>query len=147
MKKLLLLTVLIFGLHAESVTELTKACNLNDAKACTKLGSMYEFGNKANNIKKDNLKVKKYFTKACDLNYGKGCNSLASYYSREEHDNAKSYKYAKKACDLNYGKGCTKVGLKYMIGRGIKKDFFKAQEYFKKGCELKDSMGCSLYKN
>lgn len=50
MKKLLLLAIFVLGLHAESVTELTKACNLSDARACGKLGGMLLLSNK---VKKD----------------------------------------------------------------------------------------------
>lgn len=42
MKKLLLLTVIVFGLHAESVTALKKACKY--------LGDLYYTGN---DVKKD----------------------------------------------------------------------------------------------
>ena len=44
MKKLLLLVVLVFGLHAESVTKLKKACDQNDAVGCTNLGALYANG-------------------------------------------------------------------------------------------------------
>jgi len=66
MKKLLLLMIFVFGLHAESITKLKKACDLNDSRECWALGGLYHFGQ---GVKKDYTKARKYYSKGCDLKY------------------------------------------------------------------------------
>ena len=44
MKKLLLLTVILFGLDAESISELKKACDDGLTSECSRLGHIYYVG-------------------------------------------------------------------------------------------------------
>lgn len=70
MKHLFILAILVFGLHAEYVTKLKKACDLNDREACADLGYFYYIGK---GVKKDYITAKKYYQKACKLKNSKGC--------------------------------------------------------------------------
>ena len=48
MKKLLLLAIFVFGLHAESFDSVKRQCEKNNARACTKIGVGYYKGKKIN---------------------------------------------------------------------------------------------------
>lgn len=45
-------------------------------------------------------------------------------------DNDTAFKYFKKASDLNNPVGLSGLGLMYLYGRGVEKDYAKAQKYF-----------------
>ena len=41
------------------------------------------------------------------------------------------------------GAECVELGFKYITGKGIKQDDFKAFKFFQKACDLNDGSGCS----
>jgi TPR repeat protein len=45
-------------------------------------------------------------------------------------------KFYQKACDLNDGSGCSLLGFKYVTGKDVKQDDFKALKFFQKACDL-----------
>lgn len=141
MKKLLLLMVLVFGLHAESVAKLKKSCDLNNGQECANLGMLYADGE---GVKQNYTKARKYFKKACDLNNGMGCSYHGIIYLRAlgvKMNTSLGTKYVQRGCDLNDGEGCFQLGA--FIYQG--KDNKKAKKYLKKACKLKHALGCFSY--
>lgn len=47
-----------------------------------------------------------------------------------KQDNDTAFKYFKKASDLNNPVGQSGLGLMYLYGRGVEKDYTKAHKYF-----------------
>lgn len=92
----------------EQIQLLQKACNINHALACEKLGGRYYLG--IGGVLKNEVKGVQLFKKSCDLNYGGGCSS----YSRAFHEgkggiqvNPKERdKLLTKACRLGYEPSC-----------------------------------------
>ena len=56
--------------HLKAVTAYEKACNLDDALGCFKLGNLYEMGS---TIQKNPKKAINYYLKSCSLGYRKAC--------------------------------------------------------------------------
>ncbi len=92
-----------------------KACNLNYAKGCVSLGSLYEGENLV--IRRE-PRLKKRLEKAIQ------------YYS--------------KACDLNDKFGCSRLGAMQYIGKGVVKNEKQAAEKFEKACKLGKQEACEM---
>lgn len=91
-----------------------KACELENAKSCAKLGNMYSDGQ---GVVKNPKKAKELYKKAiklheksCNDNDAKHCYKLAQIYSQDSHDikkdSIKEKKLLKKACDLGFQASC-----------------------------------------
>jgi TPR repeat protein len=61
--------------EGETLTQLEKSCNSNDAKRCVNLGAEYFYGV---SVRRDIEKAEKYFSKACNMNLGAGCYNLGT---------------------------------------------------------------------
>ncbi len=93
-----------------------KACELNYAKGCVSLGSLYQgeglvIGEKNPRLKERLKKVVQYYSKACDLKDGEGCFLLGYIYELNGYgvikkDLKKAIQYYVKACELDYDWGC-----------------------------------------
>jgi len=47
-----------------------------------------------------------------------------------------------KGCNLNHIKSCEYAGYNYQFGKGVNKNFIRANEFFDKACELKSGYSC-----
>ncbi len=94
-----------------------KACELNYAKGCVNLGSLYQgeglvIGEKNPRLKERLEKAVQYYSKACDLNYKFGCSWLGAmqYQGKVVVKNEKqAMKKFEKACKLGYKEVCEMV--------------------------------------
>lgn len=83
-----------------------KACEMNNATACSNLAVLYEYGQ---GVKQNFQKASELYSKACKMNDIAACYSLGSLYVRGKgvKQNFKQAKeYYGKACDLGAKKGC-----------------------------------------
>jgi len=127
-----------------SVTELKKACDLNDGDACSKIGVMYFAGK---GVQRNHSEALKYYKKACGLNDNKACNMVGIIYEKGKKNYRQAVKYYHKACTLNEGFGCFLLAYSYDSGQGVKQDYRQATKYYRKSCDLSDENGCKAYKN
>ena len=151
MKKFLLLMIFVFGLHAESITELKKACDLNDSQACITLGNLYTFSRwKKIQVKKDYVKAEKYYSKACDLNTSEGYKRLGDLYTfKKDYETAK--KHHIRACEIGDVMMCYALGRSYGTEFSVLKDFKAGIFFYTKACDGGIAKACGglahLYKN
>ncbi|WP_283446627.1 tetratricopeptide repeat protein [Helicobacter pylori] len=126
-----------------------KACNLNYAKGCVSLGSLYEGENlvirREPRLKKRLEKAIQYYSKACDLKDGEGCFNLGLIYELNGYgvvkkDLKKAARYYSKACELDYDGGCV-IFLARKDGELANKQ--EVFQYLSKACDLNDKFGCS----
>jgi TPR repeat protein len=94
---------------AESKAELyEKACNLNDARACNSLGTMYQH---AEGVILNYNKAITLSSKACNLGNAKACTNLGAMYILGygvSIDKNKSQILFKKSCNLGESKESSK---------------------------------------
>jgi hypothetical protein len=62
---------------SNTITFISKACDLGYTKACNNIGLMYYFGKK---VPKNKTKSLEFFTKSCDLGNMEGCNKVGKMY-------------------------------------------------------------------
>jgi len=58
--------------------------------------------------------------------------------------NASTFQISKDACTNGQARGCTILGLIYVVGKEIKRDFAKGIKYLNEGCDLGDMEGCQM---
>ncbi len=110
MKKILLITILLFGYANADIATLEgakKACDNGDSKECFKLGEIYTYSDKG--VKQDYKKAAKFYKKACDGEYAEGCFELGFLYLKGrgvKESNSKAKELFGKACDHQSDKGC-----------------------------------------
>ena len=115
-----------------------KGCKLDDVKACSVLGRIYQYGL---GVTKDYDQAAIYYDKSCNLdNTGRFCNQIGDLYrnvNTKMNNYQKAAGYYKKSCELGYGEGCSNYGDLYLIGRGgIKPDRQLVITYYDKACNL-----------
>ena len=84
----------------------TKACDLEIAKGCTNVSTMYF---KGNGVEIDTLKAVSFLDKACSFNDANACYDLAYFYFRGmfvKEDMKQAKKLFLKSCDGGVIKGC-----------------------------------------
>ncbi len=118
-----------------------KACELNYAKGCVSLGSLYEgeglvIGEKNPKLKERLKKAVQYYSKACDLKDGEGCFLLGYIYELNGYgvvkkDLKKAIQYYVKACELDDAAGCA-----ILLTRDKLVNKQEVFQYFSKACEL-----------
>lgn len=122
------------SVYAQPITNLEKACDDGDKKECRMVGYRYLLGLR---VPKDKLKAAKWYEKGCNSDNTENCISAANIYTDEDVD---QYKFKVNelyqiACDGGDSDGCTNLGIRYHLGKGVRKDVFKAFELYKKVCE------------
>ncbi|GAA8215063.1 hypothetical protein HpKG25_06910 [Helicobacter pylori] len=125
-----------------------KACELNYAKGCVNLGSLYQgeglvIGEKNPRLKERLKKAVQYYSKACDLKDGEGCFLLGYIYELNGYgvvkkDLKKAIQYYVKACELDYDGGCLVLLTRDELAN--KQEIF---QYYSKACDLNDKFVCS----
>jgi len=125
-------------------TDLRRACDAGDGKACDYLGWMHANGQGA---VKDEAKAIALFGQACDLGVGRACGELGDRHAKGrgvKKDFAKSVEPYRKACELKEGYACHSLGFLHANGWGTAKDPAHAVLLYRKACELGDVMGCQF---
>ncbi len=127
-----------------------KACELNYAKGCVNLGSLYEseglvIEEKNPRLKERLEKAVQYYSKACDLNYKFGCSWLGAmqYQGKIVVKNEKqAMKKFEKACKLGYKEACEMVTHKGLCELGHKEacEIFSLEVL----CRLSDLKACAM---
>ncbi len=100
---------LTFGLQAETLQNMEKACSADKSESCKNLGLFYQIGQ---NVKKNYEKAKNYYVQACDLNNSEGCRMLGDlyYYGQGvDQNDSKAEQYYDRSCSLNNKKGCNSL--------------------------------------
>ena len=89
-KKLLLITLWITGItpvvHAKTIPEYQKECDLGDANGCNYLGVIYI---KGQGVTQDYIKAKSFFDKSCKLGSSEGCKKYTLTNSLIGHTDTK----------------------------------------------------------
>ncbi|GAA7323032.1 hypothetical protein ID0642_01150 [Helicobacter pylori] len=127
-----------------------KACELNYAKGCVNLGSLYQgeglvIGEKNPRLKERLKKAVQYYSKACDLNDKFGCSWLGAmqYQGKVVVKNEKqAMKKFEKACKLGYKEACEMVTHKGLCELGHKEacEIFSLEVL----CRLLDPKACGM---
>ncbi|BAW63779.1 tetratricopeptide repeat protein [Helicobacter pylori] len=127
-----------------------KACELNYAKGCVNLGSLYQgeglvIGEKNPRLKERLKKAVQYYSKACDLNDYHGCSTLGAmqYQGKIVVKNEKqAMKKFEKACKLGYKEACEMVTHKGLCELGHKEacEIFSLEVL----CRLSDLKACAM---
>jgi len=139
MKKLILLCLTIFLLHAQPNTILT--CEQGNKDDCNDRGVTY-------GVKGEFGKAFTLYKKACALNSSRGCFNLGFMCMNGQgvkKDFVMAVQYLERAMDLGeYRLATTNLGFIYAIGYDkLKKDKIKALHYFKVGCEKYSDLACN----
>ena len=151
MKKIILTTILMFGLFFPfaflawagddpTTAKIRSACDDGNSAACFQMGERYRV------IERDNKKAIVFFRKACEADYMTGCifggNLL---FMAGTHGSAKwkeSKKMYQKACDADEDAACYMFGqIAYKEGRQK-----KAIKYYKQACKMGNKGGCAKAK-
>ena len=137
MKKILFTTTIILSTTLASANPLcckTKMCNNGDGKSCYDLGAIYEHNLNSNLSKRacSNVEALYSFSNCQDSRHS----SL---------DYSKAIRLYKKSITLGYPKAYDALGVLYVKGKGVKKDFTKAKQLFYKSCMLGSQNGCFNY--
>jgi TPR repeat protein len=114
---------------------------------CFNLGLSYEEGK---GVKQDDFKALKFYQKACDLNFSGKCfeiilfNALAFFIhkSKLRATTAKIQTTRLLVNECKTGAECVDLGFKYITGKDVKQDDFKALKFLQKACGLNFSGGC-----
>ncbi|EHF7953554.1 sel1 repeat family protein, partial [Campylobacter coli] len=78
-------------------------CDLKDARACYKLGFLYERGE----LVRQNLKsALAFYSKSCTLGFAEACYLIGRYYELEKKDLKKAKRYLGMACDKKHQEAC-----------------------------------------
>ncbi|KAK5648528.1 hypothetical protein RI129_003420 [Pyrocoelia pectoralis] len=103
-----------------------------DTQAQVGLGQLHYQGGRG--VELDYQKALEYFTQAANAGNAVAMAYLGKLYldgsDEIKQDNETAFKYFKKASDLNNPVGQSGLGLMYLYGRGVEKDYGKAQKYF-----------------
>ena len=140
MKKIFgILVIFASFVFGADVTELQKACEGGDNRACIRFVSF-------NKDEKVNLAI---LQNSCDNNYLQACDWLGSYYEEGisvKKDDKKAFMLYKQACNGGNDEGCGDLGLAYYSGEITSKDEAKGKELLKKACSSSDlrasAFGC-----
>ena len=85
--------------------------------------------------------------KACNEGNAKKCWEVADMYSFgmgvDKVDIFKTIKYFKKSCEMGYQEGCVSLGMRYILGQGVKQDYSKGIDLYRKACDAGHSGGCN----
>lgn len=100
-----------------------KACDMNDAISCNKVGKLYyhHYHRSTQNIEKNPDKAMEFYTKSCDLDNAEGCLLLGTLYA-DKKDMTKAEKLFDQACDMGDPEVCTDLYFSYLGGAPIKQD-------------------------
>ena len=121
---------------------LRKACDLDNALGCYKLGVMYWNGN---GIERSIPEALTGMEKGCRLRDAEACQSLGDLYlmgDQEIRDTPRAATFYSSACDLGSGAACLSMGR--LAGQGALGQEGREQEaqYYEKSCKLDYGMGC-----
>jgi TPR repeat protein len=128
---------------AASKTDLPKACEQGNHRACVRLGIQYLKGR--DGVAQDFAQAAKYLGKACEGKIWQACKGLGDLYRDGKgvpKDEPKSFALFKSGCDNDDTLSCRALGLAYLMGRGTAKDGAKALEIQQKACTKKDAISC-----
>jgi hypothetical protein len=132
----------VFG-TCEDPSACGAACNTGDAEQCRRLGTTYQFGNKA--TKKDDATAASFYEKACALKNAAGCVSAGQMYEFHhgvDKDDAKAAGFYKQGCDLGYQVGCANYAIMLENGRGVTKDVTAAAALYDGACQKGAGLAC-----
>lgn len=122
-----------------SVKYLETAADLNHSDALTDLGFIYEKG-LSGEILID--KTKNYYKKASSLNNPRAMNNLASFLLAHESDKTNTQKMAfelfEKSSNLSYFPATTNLGICYLRGIHVERDYIAAKQLFKEASDKND---------
>ncbi len=128
-------------LKAEGFFE--KACRLENALGCYKLGSLYWSDAR---IRRDVAKALPYMEQGCRLQNAEACMSLGDLYFTDEEfqDLPKAKTFNNKACRLGSGMGCVNLGYLYTMDLKDALVDEKMLILFEKGCNLGTGRAATL---
>jgi TPR repeat protein len=124
-----------------------EACDAGNADQCRKLGTTYQFGNRA--ITKDDARALAYFERACAMKSGSGCVSAGQMYEFHhgvDKDDVKAASFYQKGCDAGDQVGCANFAIMLENGRGVPKDTAKAALLYDKACRAGAALACERWK-
>ncbi len=121
---LVILLLSNFVIASENLKRLDKECEKGNAKICLDLSSYYANGSMFLNIKKNDVKAKKYYEK---------------YYKLANTDNIT---LLSKQCDDGLVESCRYIAYAYRDGKHVRKNKNREIEYYKKACRLGDVYIC-----
>ena len=152
MKKIILASLLLIGLNAETPIGMQKKCYKGNMTDCYNLALMYQRGE---GVKQSSYNASRFFRIACDKGSPKNVSIKACYelgflyYIGLEHGLKQNYRYSiqqfSKACDGGYPESCYQLGIMYRNGDGVRQNNSTAKEYFSKACDLGHNDGCNDY--
>eukprot|EP01135_Chromosphaera_perkinsii_P002976 Nk52_evm87s230 gene=Nk52_evmTU87s230 len=121
----------------EGTLWLEKGAALENPPSLFALGFLYWEGAE---VPKDVPKAVEYFNRAAEKNHREALNCLGLYhYQSGEFE--KAFKYFKQSTDLNHLPAHCNVGLCYLHGTGVAKDWESASVWFRAAAVLKDPLG------
>ena len=132
----------VFG-TCEDPAVCATACNGGDGEQCRRLGTTYQFGNKA--TKKDDPTATTFYEKACTLKNASGCVSAGQMYEFHhgvDKDDAKAAGFYKQGCDLGSQVGCANYAIMQENGRGVTKDTAAAAALYDGACQKGAGLAC-----
>jgi TPR repeat protein len=122
-------------------------CDAGVADQCRKLGTTYQFGNKA--APKDDPLALAHYERACVLKSGMGCVSAGQMYEFHHgvpEDDAKAAAFYEKGCTFGYEVGCANWAIMLERGSGVAKDLVKARALFDVACAKGAGLACERLK-
>lgn len=129
--------------HAKATEYYVKACDSDDAKACSNAGYMF---NKGRGVPENPARGRELYVKGCDLGDARGCTDLGLMYETGRGttaDAALAAKLYKRGCDGGNMLGCGNYGHVLQEGLGVAKDPNLALTYFTRGCVAGDARSCN----
>jgi TPR repeat protein len=125
-------------LRIEAMNTYSKACDANEAKSCSVIGSMYF---KGDGVKQDFAKAAKPLEKACHQGEIRSCTLLGLLYERGDglpQNISLAITTYQKACYSGDPLGCSSLAKLYEKGlNGL-----KAVNFYQKACEDGDNSAC-----
>ena len=131
--------------HVEAVKWFRKAADQNDARAQYNLGVCYD---KGQGVAKDYVEAVKWFRKAAEQNLADAQYNLACCYDKgqgakdeveavkwyrkaaEQNDAHSTVKWYRKAAEQNFAMAQTKLGICYVVGQGVAKDYVESYKWW-----------------
>jgi TPR repeat protein len=129
--------------YSSARTLYKQACQDGEARACTDLGYLWDYGHGGN---KNERLAREYYQQGCNAGNSLGCTNLG--FSLDNGiggltDHILARKLHERACEGGNALGCTNLGVSWDKGNGGAQDYAKARIFYSRGCNFGDPLGCN----
>ena len=134
--------------YSKAMENYLKAAEMGCTYSMCSIGSLFQNGK---GVPKDNIKAQEWYLKAAEKNYPRAQYLLALILLADGEDVSSAALWFERASQNGYVDAYAYIGMCYLNGLGIEKDFKKAYEWYKKSAEANNvdgqySMG-GIYEN